>query len=87
MCDRGYANEWTIEWFELRTRFLVRWKKNHLLIHSTKGKKQTHLLARSFKARSKKIALDSQRKILKSISIAWAQVQLYPSFEDINLSL
>lgn len=85
--DRGYANEWTIEWFtNFEQDFLVRWKKNHLLIHSTKGKKQTHLLARSFKARSKKIALDSQRKILKSISIAWAQVQ-HPSFEDINLSL
>jgi hypothetical protein len=59
--DRGYANEWIIEWFtNFEQDFLVRWKKNHLLIHSTKGKKQTHLLARSFKARSKKM-LDSQK--------------------------
>lgn len=85
--DRGYANAWTIEWFTFfQQDFLVRWKKNHLLIHADKGKKKTHLLARSFKAKHRKVVFDNQRKIAKSISIAWAEVQ-HPDFEGNLLSL
>lgn len=85
--DRGYANAWTVEWLTyFQQDFLVRWKKNHLLIHPDKGKKKTHLLARSFKAQQRKIVFDSQRKVIKSISIAWTKVQ-HPDFEGIDLSL
>jgi len=85
--DRGYANAWTIEWFtHFQQDFLVRWKKNHLLVEATRGKKQTHLLARSFKPRHHKIVWDSQRKLVKHISVAWAQVQ-HPEFEHVPLWL
>ncbi|MES2519188.1 MAG: transposase [Bacteroidota bacterium] len=85
--DRGYANAWTVEWLTyFQQDFLVRWKKNHLLIHPDKGKKKTHLLARSFKAQQRKIVFDSQRKVIKSISIAWTKVQ-HPDFVGIDLSL
>jgi hypothetical protein len=85
--DRGYANAWTIEWLTyFQQDFLVRWKKNHLLIHAHKGKKKTHLLARSFKAQQRKIVFDNQRKVIKSISIAWTRVQ-HPDFEGLDLSL
>lgn len=50
--DRGYANIWTVEWMlYFQQDFLIRWKKNHLLVHAQKGKKKTHLLARSFKGK------------------------------------
>lgn len=85
--DRGYANAWTIEWLTyFQQDFLVRWKKKHLLIHADKGKKKTHLLARSFKAQQRKIVFDNQRKVIKSISIAWTRVQ-HPDFEGLDLSL
>lgn len=85
--DRGYANAWTVEWLtHFQQDFLVRWKKNHLLIHADKGKKKTHLLARSFNAQQRKIVFDSQRKVIKSISIAWTKVQ-HPDFVGIDLSL
>lgn len=73
--DRGYANLWTIEWMlHFQQDFLIRWKKNHLLLHTTKGKKKTHLLARSFKARRTKRVYDKQRHQQQRISIAWASV-------------
>ncbi|AEI51488.1 transposase [Runella slithyformis] len=80
--DRGYANAWTIEWMnEFKQDFLVRWKKTHLLCHSEKGTKQTHLLARSFKAVGRKMLRDNQRKISKYVTIAYTQVT-HGDFKD-----
>ena len=85
--DRGYANAWTIEWMlHFEQDFLVRWKKNHLLVHEQKGTKQTHQLARSFKARSSKQLRDKERKITKQVSVAWTPVR-HPEFGDRALSL
>lgn len=76
-----YAHACTIEWLShFQQDFLVRWKKNHLLIYADKGKKKIHLLARSFKAQQRKIAFDNQRKVIKSISIEWAEV-LHPDLK------
>ena len=85
--DRGYAHAWTIEWMRhFKQDFLVRWKKNHLLVHAQKGRKQTHQLARSFKAQSCKRLRDKERKINKYVSVAWTQVE-HPEFEGQELSL
>jgi len=86
--DRGYANETIIEWmlYHFKQDFLVRWKKNHLLVHAEKGTKKTHLLARSFKARGRKVVWDKERRQHKSISIAWAAVK-HPAFGDKQLYL
>ncbi len=54
-------------------------RKNHLLVHTQKGTKQTHLLARSFKAQSSKHLRDKERKINKSVSVAWTPVE-HPEF-------
>ena len=73
--DRGYANTKTLEWlFHFEQDFIIRWKKNHLLSHHTKGQKKTHLLARSFKAKGSRLVWDKERKISKRLSIAWAEV-------------
>lgn len=73
--DRGYASAWTLEWMSyFEQDFLVRWKKTHLLTHAEKGSKQTHLLARSFKAVGRKILRDKERKITKHVTIAWTAV-------------
>lgn len=73
--DRGYANEKMLRYlFRFQQFFIIRWKKNHLLNHTEKGLKKTHLLARSFKGRSSKIVWDKVRKQHKRISIAWAAV-------------
>jgi len=73
--DRGYANEKMLRYlFNFNQDFIIRWKKNHLLNHSQKGSKKTHLLARSFKAKSQRIVRDVVRKNHKRISITWAAV-------------
>ena len=73
--DRGYANLWTIEWMlYFHQDFLIRWKKNHLLVHTLKGKKKTHLLARSFKGERTKRVFDKERKQFRKVSVAWAEV-------------
>lgn len=78
--DRGYASVWTIEWMlHFKQDFLLRWKKNHLLVHAQKGTKQTHLLARSCKAQSHKLLRDNQRKLTKHVSVGWLAVH-HPEF-------
>ena len=73
--DRGYANEKMLRYlFRFKQDFIIRWKKNHLLNHSQKGIKKTHLLARSFKGKSERIVRDTVRKNHKRISIAWTKV-------------
>ncbi len=73
--DRGYANEKMLRYlFHFEQDFIIRWKKNHLLTHQQKGKKKTHLLARSFKAQSSKIVRDKVRKQDKKVTISWAPV-------------
>lgn len=83
--DRGYASAWTIEWMlHFEQDFLLRWKKNHLLIHSQKGTKQTHLLARSCKAQGQKLLRDKERKLTKHVSVGWLVVH-HPDFTDKEL--
>lgn len=85
--DRGYASAWTIEWMRhFGQDFLVRWKKNHLLVHSEKGSKQTHLLARSFKAQGQKLLRDKERKITKHVTVAWTAVS-HPDYSQYELYL
>nr|WP_229312378.1 transposase [Larkinella punicea] len=85
--DRGYASAWTIEWMlHFEQDFLVRWKKNHLLIHAQKGTKQTHLLARSCVAQGRKLLRDKERKITKHVSVGWSAVR-HPDFPDHPLFL
>ena len=85
--DRGYANEKMLEWlFKFEQDFIIRWKKNHLLEHLKKGKKKTHLLARSFKAQSSKWIQDKERSKAKRVTIAWAKVK-HPQFPDQELWL
>ena len=73
--DRGYANEKMLRYlFHFEQDFIIRWKKNHLLNHEEKGSKKTHLLARSFKARSTRSVYDKVRKKNKRISVSWAAV-------------
>jgi hypothetical protein len=80
--DRGYADAKTLEWLlHFEQDFIIRWKKNHRLIHCLKGEKITHLLARSFKAQASKIVRDKQRSKTKHITIAWAEVS-HPDFPD-----
>lgn len=74
--DRGYANTNMLEWlFKFKQDFVIRWKKNQLLYHVDKGEKQTHLLARSFKAKDYVWVKDKERKKTKKITISWATVQ------------
>jgi len=73
--DRGYANEKMLRYlFRFKQDFIIRWKKNHLLNHSGRGCKKTHLLARSFKGKANRIVRDKARKKDKRITIAWAAV-------------
>ena|GEM_PF-3232241 len=55
-------------------------------MHAQKGTKQTHLLARSFKAQSSNHLRDKERKINKSVSVAWTPVE-HPEFAGQALSL
>ena len=85
--DRGYANSQMLEWFfKFQQDFVVRWKKNHLLVHDLKGEKKTHLLARSFRPQYSRLVQDKERKKIKRISIAWASVQ-HPDHPQQDLTL
>lgn len=85
--DRGYANIWTVEhMLHFQQDFLIRWKKNHLLISTKKGKKKTHLLARSFKGKKPRLIYDKERKEQRSATIAWGEV-FHPELPDIPLYL
>lgn len=85
--DRGFASAWTIEWMTyFQQDFLVRWKKNILLIHPEKGTKQTHQITRYLKASAKKLVFDTQRKITKHVTIAFCPVK-HPDFIDKQLYL
>lgn len=85
--DRGYASAWTIEWMiHFGQDFLLRWKKNHLLIHTQKGTKQTHLLARSCKVQGHKLLRDKERKLTKHVSVGWLRVH-HPEFPNQELFL
>lgn len=85
--DRGYASSWTIEWLSyFKQDFLVRWKKSHLLIHSEKGTKQTHLLARSCGVQGRKLLRDKERKLTKHVSVGWLAVS-HPEHKQLPLWL
>ena len=85
--DRGYANANMLEWlFDFEQDFIIRWKKNHLLLHQQKGLKKTHLLARSFKGLHSKKVNDKPRQKAKRVTIAWCEVT-HPDFSDEELFL
>lgn len=85
--DRGYARSWTIKWMlHFEQDFLLRWKKNHLLVHAQKGAKQTHLLARSCVAKGRKLLRDKERKITKHVRVGWLPVT-HPDFAQQPLFL
>jgi len=85
--DRGYASAQMIEWLlHFQQDFIIRWKSNHLLVSDKGVKKKTHLLSRSFKARSSRLVEDKERKKTKRISIAWAPIT-HPEFPDNQLFL
>ena len=85
--DRGYATTNMLEWlFDFEQDFIIRWKKNHLLEHSEKGLKKTHLLARSFKGQARKIVRDKPRNKTKCVTIAWCEVT-HPDYPDEELWL
>ena len=83
--DRGYAQEKMIRYlFHFNQDFIIRWKKNHLLHHSEKGLKKTHLLSRSFRGKKSKIVRDKIRKKRKHITIDWTLVS-HPQYLDNQL--
>ena len=83
--DRGYATSKMLEWlFDFEQDFIIRWKQNHLLEHLQKGRKKTHLLARSFKGRSSRTLQDKVRRKTKRVSIAWTEVT-HPDHPDEEL--
>ena len=85
--DRGYAKEKMLHYLShFEQHFIIRWKKNHLLVHTDKGIKKTHLLARSFKAKSSKIVRDKDRKQNKRVTISWAAVT-HVEYPDVQLFL
>jgi len=85
--DRGYASAQMLEWlFKFKQDFIIRWKKNHLLIMQTGLIKKTHLVARSYKAKASKLVWDKNRKKQKRITIVWAPVK-HPEFPDNELYL
>ena len=83
--DRGYANEKIIGWMlDFDQHFILRWKKNHNLVHQNGQIKKTHLVARSYKGRSSKLVGDKERKKTKRITIAYAPVR-HPEYPDNQL--
>ena len=85
--DRGYASSSMLEWlFHFQQDFVIRWKKNHLLINEQQILKKIHLLARSYKARGSRLVRDKERKKNKCITIAWAPVR-HPDLPDNQLYL
>ena len=83
--DRGYAKAELIEWmFLFNQDFVLRWKKNHNLIHSSGVIKKTHLIARSAKPMDYKWVKDKERKKMKRISIAYIEVA-HPESPDNQL--
>lgn len=83
--DRGYAKSELIEWMFLFCQdFVLRWKKNHNLIHPSGEVKKTHLIARSAKPMDYKWVKDKERKKTKRISIAYIEVA-HPEFPDNQL--
>lgn len=80
--DRGYANINMLDWLVgFGQDFVLRWKKNHLLVNAKGEKKKTHLLARSFKATGSRLVRDKERKKAKRVSVAWAPVK-HPELPD-----
>ena len=83
--DRGYASIQNIEWLlDFEQHFVMRWKKNHLLINSKGQKKKTHLISRSCKPIQTKRVFDKERKKFKEISISYTKV-FHPELPDNEL--
>lgn len=83
--DRGYAKAEVIEWMiKFDQDFVLRWKKNHNLIHPNGEIKKTHLIARSAKPMDSKLVKDKERKKTKRISVSYIKV-IHPEFTDNQL--
>ena len=83
--DRGYASIQNIEWMvNFQQDFVMRWKKNHLLINAKGQKKKTHLISRSCKPMHTKRVFDKERKQVKEISISYCKV-FHPELPDNEL--
>lgn len=83
--DRGYANARTLEWmFYFDQDFIVRWKSNHNLVTVQGVTKKTHLISRSYRAKSSRLVWDKERKKQKRVTIAFAKV-FHPEFPDNEL--
>lgn len=83
--DRGYAKAEVIDWMiKFEQDFVLRWKKNHNLIHPNGKTKKTHLIARSAKPMQYKLVKDKERNKMKRISISYIKV-LHPEFPDNQL--
>ena len=80
--DRGYASEKMLRYlFRFEQDFIIRWKHNLLMDHAQKGRKKTHLLARSFKAQTGRMVRDKERKTTKYLTLAWTSLT-HPAFPN-----
>jgi hypothetical protein len=85
--DRGYATLTILEWLvQFQQDFLIRWKKNHLLLHGDGQTKKTHQLSRLYKSRTYRLVRDKRHKKTKRLGIAWASVH-HPELPQKPLSL
>jgi hypothetical protein len=83
--DRGYASAQMLQWlFHFQQDFIIRWKKNYLMINELGVEKHTHLVARSYKGQSSRLVWDKERKKFKRLTIAWAPLK-HPQMPDIQL--
>ena len=84
--DRGYANEKMIRYLlHFQQDFLIRWKKNVLLIYQDQ-KLKIDQISRKTKPKASRVVRDKQRKKTKRINIAWTTVQ-HPDHLDKDLTL
>lgn len=83
--DRGYANTDMLGWLtDFGQDFLLRWKKNQLLLNGKGEAKKPHLIARSHKGRHGRIVWDKERKKSKHVTVSWVPVR-HPELPDEQL--
>ena len=83
--DRGYASLQTIEWMSaFQQYFVMRWKKNHLLLDSKGRLRKTHIISRTCKPIQTKRVFDKERKQHKHVSISYTKVT-HPELPDNEL--
>lgn len=84
--DRGYASEKMLRYlFHFNQDFLIRWKKNVYLMYQGE-RLRIDKISRKTKARFCRVIYDKERKKMRKISVAWAQVS-HPEYPDNQLTL